>query len=606
MSNSSLNLTSLDFDTLKQEFKQYLQSQSVFKDYNYDGSNINVLLDVMAYNTFINAFYLNMVGSEMFLDTAQKLDSVVSHAKELNYLPRSKRASKAVVTFDIGMQGGVSPFIIPKGTLFSGRNSNNGFVFSTNSDRLFLSTNNYFIAEDLEIYEGSYVKETFVVDYSYENQHFILSNPDVDTTDIEIVVSENNGQSNSIYSYVDTLYGLKSNSEVYFLQATTNQRYEIVFGDNIFGKKPQNGAVIVAEYRVCSGSDSNSVETFNIDQDLGTFNSGISSYNVNFELNNVGLPGTYSEKERPKSSYGANAENIESIRYNAPKHYQTQGRCITDNDYKTTIIQKFPEVQYVNVYGGGVTNNSVEFGTVYISPSTYSGTVLTNSRKKDIETQINSLSAVGIKCKIVDPDYLFVKLDSKVHVDFNNTKSSTSLIISKITAAVKNYNINALQNFNTALRTSKLEQKINESDVGIISNETSSYIFKIFDVPLNIPYAIYCDLNNPIIKGTVISESFVSMGSNFVFTDFIDGVDLGTGKIYILEKKLSTSKQNYTEIGTVNYVDGSIKIGQIEYFNTNGGIRIYAQPKNQDIYCMNNNIIEIDTINGLTFNVVSN
>jgi hypothetical protein len=232
--------------------------------------------------------------------------------------------------------------------------------------------------------------------------------------------------------------------------------------------------------------------------------------------------------------------------------------------------------------------------------------VLTNSRKKDIETQINSLSAVGIKCKIVDPDYLFVKLDSKVHVDFNNTKSSTSLIISKITAAVKNYNVNALQNFNTALRTSKLEQKINESDVGIISNETSSYIFKIFDVPLNIPYAIYCDLNNPIIKGTVISESFVSMGSNFVFTDFIDGVDLGTGKIYILEKKLSTSKQNYTEIGTVNYVDGSIKIGQIEYFNTDGGIRIYAQPKNQDIYCMNNNIIEIDTINGLTFNVVSN
>jgi hypothetical protein len=604
MSNSSLNLTSLDFDTLKQEFKQYLQSQPNFKDYNYDGSNMNVLLDVMSYNTFLNAFYLNMVGSEMFLDTAQKLDSVVSHAKELNYLPRSKRAAKAVVTFDISMIGGSSPLVIPKGCLFSGRNSNNGFVFTTNSERLFLSTNNYYIVDSLEIYEGSYVQDTFVVDYSYENQHLILSNQDIDTTDIEIIVSENNGQSNSIYSYAENLYGLNSNSEIYFLQSTTGGRYEIVFGDDIFGKKPQNGAVIIAEYRVCSGSDANGVENFNIDQDLGTYNQGISSYNINIDINEIGRT-VLLNKEPAKSIYGANSEGIESIRYNAPKHFQTQGRCITDNDYKTTIIQNFPEVEYVNVYGGGVTNNAVEYGIVYVSPSTYSGTILTESRKKDVENYVNSLSAVGIRSKIIDPDYLYVKLNSKIHVDFKTTKSTPTLIISKASIAVKNYNVNNLQNFNTALRMSKLEQKINESDQGIVSNETTALIFKTFSVPLNTPYAIYCDLNNSIEKGSVFSDTFISLGANYVFTDYISDVDNGTGNIYLYEKNPNLIVQKYSKIGTVDYDNGIIKLGQVQYFSTDGGIKLFATPSNQDIYCKENNIIEIDTIYGLNFNVVN-
>jgi hypothetical protein len=592
MANSSLNLTSLDFDTLKYQFKQYLQSQSTFKDYNYDGSNMNVLLDVMSYNTFLNAFYLNMVGSEMFLDTAQKLDSVVSHAKELNYLPRSKRSAKAVVSFDISMTGGVSPLVVPKGTLFSGRNANGGYTFTTSNERLFLSTNNYYIVSNLEIYEGNYLQDTFVVDYSYENQRFVISTSDIDTSDIEITVSENNGETNTVFSYAENLYGLNSNSAVYFIQATSNQKYEIVFGDNIFGKKPQNGAVIIAEYRVSSGSDANGVESFNVDQDLGTYNQGISSYS---DVTVVA-----------SSAYGANAEGIESIRYNAPKHFQTQGRCITDNDYRTTIVQKFPEVQYVNVYGGGVTNTAVEYGIVYISPSTFSGTILTESRKKDIETYVNSLSAVGIRSKIVDPDYIYIKLKSLIHVDFNSTKSTSTLLISKAAAAVKNYNVNNLQNFNTAFRMSKLEQKINESDVGIISNETYATIFKSFNVPLNTPYAIYCDLNNEIEKGSVSSDVFVSLGKNFIFTDSIKNIDIGSGKVYIYEQNPALTTPNYTEVGTVDYSTGIIKLSQVEYFDTYGGVNIYAEPSNQDVYCYTNNIIEIDTINGLDFTVVGN
>jgi hypothetical protein len=272
MANSAINLASLDFDTLKQNLKFYLQNQSVFKDYNYEGSNINVMLDVLTYNSYLNSFYLNMIASEMFLDTAQKLDSVVSHAKELNYLPRSARSSKAIVSFTTDTTGVSNPFIIPKGSIFSGLNSNGSYTFTTKEERSFISTNSTYAISNLEIYEGSYNKDTFLVDDSYENQKFVLSTAKIDTTDIEIIVSENNGQTNTTFTQVDTLFDINSNSAIYFLQASSNSKYELIFGDNVFGRKPQNGAVITANYRVSEGSDSNGVAAFNIQQDLGLDN----------------------------------------------------------------------------------------------------------------------------------------------------------------------------------------------------------------------------------------------------------------------------------------------------------------------------------------------
>jgi hypothetical protein len=591
MANSAINLASLDFDTLKQNLKFYLQNQSAFKDYNYEGSNINVLLDVLTYNSFLNSFYLNMIASEMFLDTAQKYDSVVSHAKELNYLPRSNRSSKAVISFTADTQGINNPFIIPKGAIFSGLNSNGSYVFTTNEERSFISTNTTYNIVDLEIYEGAYNTDTFLVDYAYENQSFVLSTATVDTTDITVTVSENNGQTNTVFTKAENLFDVDANSTVYFLQATSGSRYELIFGDNVFGRKPQNGAVITAEYRVSEGSDSNGISAFNIQEDLG--------------LDNGGIATTSEITVSANSSYGANAEGIESIRYNAPRHYQTQGRCITTTDYQTTILQNFPEIQYVSVFGGTISNSAVEYGKVYISPSTYGGVVLTNNRKQEIETFINNLCTVGISARVIDPDFLFIKLNSKIHVDFKSTPSSATLLISKATAAVKNYNQNSLLNFNTAFRMSKLEQKINESDVGILSNETSSQLFKSFSPPLNKPYAITCDLGNALDKGSVTSSEFIIDGKSYLFADYLEGIDAGTGKVYIIEQNPNLTSVTYTEVGTVNYLTGVININQLSYFDIGGGLQIIATPLNQDIYCKNNTIISIDTISGLNFTVVN-
>ena len=591
MANSSLSVSSLDFDTLKSNFIQFLKTQSAFKDYNFEGSNMNVLLDVMSYNSYLNSFYLNMVASEMFLDTAQKLDSVISHAKELNYVPRSSRSAKAVISFTYDTTGIENPFVIPKGTIFSGTNSNGTFSFVTDKENSYLSTNSTYTIANLELYEGSYTKDAFIIDDSQEDQKFVLSNKNVDTSSIFVAVSENDGVSNTYYTLAENLYGLNGNSEIYFIQSTFDQKYEIIFGDGTFGKKPLNSSIIYVDYRTSSGSAGNGVAKFNLDQDLGAINGG---YGTASDLTIVSA-----------SVSGAMAESIESIRYNAPRHYQTQGRCVTSNDYKTTILQNFPEIQYVNVFGGTITNTAVEYGKVYISPSTYSGIVLTESRKKDVETFVNNLSPIGIVTSVINPDYLYIELTSSVSVDFNNTSSSPSMVKSQIISSINSFNTNNLQNFDTTLRLSKLEQAINDTDDAILSNQTYIKMYRSFSPTLNMGYAINCDLQNFIDIGSVTSSQFNSYGKAYIFTDYIEGVDEGSGILYQLEINPFSTVKNYSKVGTVEYNDGLININQITYSDIGGGIKIYATPLNRDIKCYKNIIMEIDTVSGLEITIVS-
>jgi len=586
MANSSLTLTSLDFDSLKQNLKNFLSSQSTFRDYDFEGSNINVLLDVLTYNTYLNSFYLNMVASEMFMDSAQKLDSVISHAKELNYLPRSKRSAKAVVSFTLETSGVVNPFIIPKGTIFSGLNSNGTFNFVTSETNSYLSTNSTYSISNLEIYEGVYTQESFVIDYSVEDQKITLSDPSIDTNSLEIIVSENN--SNTIYTYADSLFGLNSNSSVYFLQGSEKNTYEVFFGDDVFGKKPKNNAIIYASYRICNGANGNDVEAFTLDSNVGDDNDGFATPSDITVIS--------------PSVSGAEAEDINSIKFNAPRHFQTQGRCITENDYRTIILQTYPEIKYVNIYGGEVTNTAVEFGTVYISSSTYSGNQLTDSRKLDIQNFINSLNPIGITTRIIDPDFLYLTISSKINVNFNNTTASSTTIIAAAIDAISQYNDDNLLNFNTAFRMSKLEQAINDADVGILSNETTVQVYKIFTPPTNLNFAITCNFDNAIKKGSVFSSNYISGGVEYAFSDFIEGVDSGSGFIYRIEKTAGSS--NFTEVGRVDYINGIVSISPLEYFNVGSGLKIFASTTNRDVYSRKNTIISIDTISGLTFTIV--
>ena len=594
--NSSISLASLDFDTLKANLKNFLRTQSAFKDYDYEGSNMNVLLDVLSYNTFMNAFYLNMTASEMFLDSAQLRSSVISHAKMLNYTPRSNRSSKAIINLTIPTSNAVT-FTIPKGTSFTGQNSSGNYTFTTDKTLTLLSGNLTFTANDLTIYEGSYSQDTFVNNYNDEAQKFTLLDSNIDTDSLVVVVSENDGQYISEFVQAKSLYSLDAYSEVYFLQSDIDGRYQIVFGDGVFGRKPLNGAVITAEYRTSLGTEANGIDTFVIEVDLSA-------------VNNTRIESGMITNVVTSSSSGAYAESIESIRYNAPRYFQTQERVVTTQDYIDLITANFADIESVNAYGGETISGvgTVEYGKVYVSCSTYSGTALTASRKKDLLAFLQPRSSIGISAVIIDPEFVFITLLCKVHVNYNQTGLTPSQMNNVVVDAISVFNDDNLKMFGKNFRMSNLVAAIDNADVGILSNETSAFIYKKFtDLSATVAISLKVDFHlNAIQQATIISNEFLSGGKTYVYTDYISGVNNDAGNLFRLEKTTTTSIVNYSIAGLIDYASGTISINSYVYDSVpTGGLRIFAVPVNQDIYSNQNNILQIDTGSGIAVSVVS-
>jgi len=544
MANSSFNLTSLDFDTLKSNLQTYLQSQTIFQDYDFTGSNMNVLLDILSYNTYLNSFYLNMVAAESFLDSAQLRDSVVSHAKELNYIPSSATSAEAVVNLTFNTTGITSgAFVIPKGTSFSGTNSNGAFTFSTNTNLTAISSSNTFTFSNVSIFEGTYINESFIVDYTQPTQRFILSNATVDTGSIAVTVSENNGSNNIIYTEASSLFGLNSNSTIYFLQAAQNGQYEIVFGDGVFGDYPLNTSVITVTYRITKGSAGSGVSTFYLNQNLGTYNGGSAISTVTTVAN---------------SSNGSDPETIESIRFRAPRSYQVQDRAVTTSDYKTLILDNFNDVEDVNVFGGETLPNP-EYGVVYISPSTYSGAPLANQRKADILTFLLSKKMINITNKIIDPNYVYIVPT-------------------------------------VMFRYSKLLEAIDNTDSNIDGNLTSIQIYKLLEPALNVVASPSTSFGNQLNVGSITSSNFILIdGNTYQITD-VNPTAVGITGILYLKQITTNNTQNYTTVGTIDYLSGTVNIKNITVYSFLGapGIQIFATSTYNDIVGNSNNIVEID------------
>lgn len=594
--NTSISLASLDFDTLKTNLKNFLRTQSAFKDYDYDGSNMNVLLDVLSYNTYMNAFYLNMAVSEMFLDSAQLRSSVASHAKTLNYTPRSKKSAEAFVDITIPTTNAVM-FTIPRGTTFTGTNGYGNFIFSTDKTYVLTSGNNTFVANGVPIYEGTYTQDSFVIDYSNETQTFTLVDSNIDTDSLIVIVSENGDQDVTQFRLAKNLYGLNANSNVYFLQTDIDGKYQIQFGDNIFGRKPLNGALVTAEYRSCSGSSANEVDTFIIENQLDA-------------INNTAIADGVKIVTVDRAMNGANAEGIESIRYNAPRHFQTQERVVTTQDYIDLILANFPDIESVNVYGGETISGfgDVEYGKVYISCSTYAGNNLTDSRKKDLIAFLQPRAMLGITPVLIDPEDLYITLTSKVHIDFNQTSLSPSQIKSFILNIISKFNDDNLKRFGSNFRMSSLMSTIDAADDSVISNETTAFIYKRYtnlsstsQTPITVDFHL-----NQIRPGSVVSNQFSSGGKSYIYTDYIAGVNNAAGNLFRLEKTTGTTVLNYTVAGTIDYTTGTINIVSSTYDSVpSGGLRVFAAPVNQDIYSARNNIVNIDTATGVLVTVVS-
>lgn len=576
MANSSIILSSLDFDTLKNTFKSYLRTQDKFNDYDFDGSNMSVLLDLLSYNTFHNAFYLNMVGSEMFLDSAQLRDSVVSHSKELNYTPQSFKSAIAniaivVKTTDLTK----TSLLVTKGTTFTSNQFNRNFTFSVPENVVLTE---YEIADGIKyfggifnIYEGYYVTDTFT--YSYDNyERMLLSNKNADISSITATVFEDGGATPILYKLSKSLFDLNSSSQVFFIQGAENDSYEIIFGDGVSGRRPKNNSVIAIEYRISNGELPNGCTTFNPDSPIG----GETNITVSTISN---------------ASGGAVSESIESIKYNAPRHFTSQERAVTTEDYETLLKAQFPEVNTVYAYGGE-NLDPPQYGKVFVAVDLKETDVLPDARKSEYYKFLKPRSPVSIDPVFVSPEYMYLGIVSRIKYDVNVTGLSPSDIKTIVSSAILSYALTNLNTFNRTFRYSKLSQQIDNSQLSIISNETDIQLIKRI-VPKLFTYDTFSvKFNAPLLIKNFGSLNYSMYSSTFTYKGLRAFIrDDGRGTLNIIS---GLNGNVITDIGTIDYETGTLNLINFILDAFNGSnLSFYAYPLNKDISVNDNVILNI-------------
>jgi hypothetical protein len=527
-----------------------------------------------------------MVASEMFLDTAQLKDSVASHAKELNYLPRSFKSAEAVVDITINTGSpNVKSITMPKGTSFSTRIGSNSFSFSVDKTYVLTGNSGIFSATDISLFEGDYINDTFTVNYSQSSQRYVLNNPTIDTDSITVSVIEDNGAVVLEYAYATSLFGLDANSKVFFLQPAENEKYEIIFGDGVVGRKPKDGSVIVADYRVTNGELPNGAFKFVSDGPIETFS------NVSISTKTAAIGGAVNE-------------TIESIRFNAPRHFTTQERAITSSDYETLLKINFPEINAISAYGGEE-EVPPQYGRVFISIDISNVEGLPTTKINDYYRFIKTRSPISIEPVFKDPEFTFIDIISRVNFDTNKTDLSTEDIKTLAISAINNYNSTNLNSFKKTLRYSRLLDAIDSAHPSIISNETSVRAIKIIrpvlDAPQNITIKFDLPLENnvyqasfsrhlAVVRQTIASSPFVYQGRICSIEDNGDGVLKLISSDALFDNVIQ-------DIGTVDYDSGLVQLTgfKVNQYNIGEGIKIYARPRSNDIYSTKNTILNIKT-----------
>jgi hypothetical protein len=585
-SNSEFIVANLEFDTIKSNLKTYLSSQSLFADHDFEGSNMNVLLDVLAYNTYYNGMYLNHVASEMFIDSSQIRDSIYSHAKTLNYLPTSYRSSTAYV--DIIITPGDSPHSIdiPRLTKFTSTVGDNTYTFSTNSDITVYSNNSY-TASNVAIHEGELVTEFYNTNST--SNTFYIHNFDVDTTSLSVKVrASNTDTTNSEWTRANTLYDVTSTSNVYFLQPAANGSYEMVFGNDTFGRKLTDGNIVEASYRVASGNEADGANSFSVS---GTI-SGYSSVSANVQVRSAG---------------GEVFQSLEDIKFAAPRALTTQERAVTANDYKTMVQNEFGDITDMIVYGGDEADPP-QFGKVVMVASSNTYDTLPDFRKQQIIDFINPKSPLTIEPVMQDPTFLRIEVKCDVTYNRNETTSSSSGIQTIVQDAISTFNTDNLNKFNKTFRQSKLIEKINESDDSILSNEVSTRMIKEINPTLNQGYtntvSFFNSLkpDNPVTsaQGASISFSEPAIESGLFTFNSTTGAsfrDDGDGALQIVVANTSALTILNANVGTVDYATGNVTISNVTVnaIATGTTIKIYGRGEKADIAGKLNDLVEIKT-----------
>lgn len=593
---NNLDISSLDFNSHREGLKKFLKGQAKFKDYDFDGSNMAVLLDLLSYNTFHNNFYNNMAIGEMFLDSAQLRNSITSHAKSLNYTPRSKRAASATIKVTMRVEDN-SPFVvIPSRTVFTAPNTNRGAAktFYTHDSHTIIPDKGIYTSDNIYIYEGTLVNEKFFASAKKE-YIYPIGNPDIDTTTLKIFVTNFDGIEEE-YVLATSLHSLDQKSNIYFLQLS-GDTYEFYFGGNVFGKQPDIDSIIRIEYIVTSGEDANGICEF-----LATDN--IQGYKVSRVL--------------PVSpAYGgSDAETNESIKMSATKAYQIQDRAVTETDYSNMLYNNFPEVQAISVVGGEELNPP-KFGNVFVYVDAKDMVGVSENTKEKIKNFIKPRMPLGITVNVETPNFFFFDVKSLVSYTTKNSPKSATQIQALTFNVIKEYIDTNLSTFGSKMRHSVFENYINESDISITSNVTDVRVYAEralnlntrndftirFGIPLT-PISDYAyraftsenpnvaslpDLQNISDRPPTVSTSFFKYNNLNVYIR-----DNGTGILQIVRQSGNREIIVNKNVGSVNYQTGVIRINKLIIQSyTGSGVKFYVVPKSRDFSIPKNSIISI-------------
>jgi hypothetical protein len=496
-----LNVASLDFDTIKTNLKNFLKQQTEFQDYDFEGAGLNILLDILAYNTHYNSYYLNMVANESFLDSAMLRNSVVSHAKKLGYTPRSVSAPRAIiqVTVDSGSSN-TGSLTIPKGFIFlSNQIDNQSYNFVTIEDKTVSKTGNNFVFSSLDVYEGKYVTYNFTHSQTTNpKQLFEIPEQNIDTSTLTVAVRPSKSNSEIvIYNQAQDVLQVSSDSEVYYLQEGQNGNYQIYFGDDVLGKKLPDGAYVTLNYLTTNGSTANGANNF-------VATSSILGYS-NIVVSSIS-----------KASGGSERETVDQIKYAAPLNFLSQNRAVTKNDYIKLIQQKYPSFESVNVWGGEE-NDPPVYGKVFVSAKPKLGFEVTDTEKEYVKEYIlKPMSIMTVTPEIVDIDYNYLKVETKVFYDPTKTTQSESDLKTNIKNIIQNFADTELNRFNSYFRYSNLEGQIDNYSRSIISNEIELFVAKKFRPDLINSDSYVLDFGMQLRKGTTEDNFYSSPTFNMV------------------------------------------------------------------------------------------
>ena len=586
-----LNVTELDFDTIKGNLKIFLKQQDQFTDYDFEGSGLSNILDLLAYNTHYNAVYANVLANEMFIDSADLRNSIVSHAKHVGYTPQSATSPIAYLNLTVvGATG--NTLTAARGTTFQTTVDGVTYNYLVKDDTTITPSAGVYSFSSLPVYEGTLVTNKYTVDTVNADQRFLISNELADTTTLKVTVQNSSIDSTTAtHTLATDLADVTGTSTVYYLEGAEDNQHEVFFGDGVLGKSLSTGNIVTLSYIVTNADDSNGATTFSLSGNVG----GFSNVTVTTATNSAG---------------GATAESANSIRFNAPKSWTTQNRTVTARDYESKVKQIFTNAKSVQVWGGEDHDTPV-YGRVYISINPKVGTSLTEAKKTDIILQLKDFNVMSITPVIVDPTTTYLQLAVNVKFDAKSTSKSKDTIKSLVTSAITTYNSDELQEFDQMFRHSKFISTMNKVDTSILSNITTVKLHKSFTATTTAATTYTINLNNALYNphsghnataGGILSSSAFTINGDVTNDYYLN--DDGDGNVRIYYLSAGTKIYTNNTLGTIDYATGQIVLNALYITSvgdvdgaTSTDIRLTIIPNSVDTIPVRNQLLAIDETN---------